>query len=62
MTECDHWLTLELDLSSWRVLTPLLVHRKDVLPIVPTGRSGFEDAVLREQYVIETIWMGKAFT
>lgn len=54
---CDFLLSLKLDPSNWRLLAPSLMLGMYVLPSVPTARAIFKDAVLREQGVIETIWM-----
>ena len=51
------WLTHELELGIQRFLTYSLVLGMTILPAIPTVRNIFKNTSLREQCVVETIWM-----
>lgn len=53
----DHWLTLKLDSDNWRLLTPSPVLGMDILPSIPAVGAVFKDAALREQGIVEDIWV-----
>ena len=50
-------MTLNPDPGSRRLFTPSLVLGMYTLPTVPTVGAIFKEAVLREQCVLETLWM-----
>lgn len=53
----DCQLTCKLDLGNWKLLTPSPILGLYILPTVPKVGAIFKDVSLREQCVIETIWM-----
>ena len=50
-------LTLKLDLDNQRLLIPSSVLEMYVLPASPTIGTIFKDTALRQQCVVEIIWM-----
>lgn len=51
-------MTFKLDLGNQRRLTPSPVLGMCVRPMVPTEGAIFRDSALREQCVVEIIWIG----
>ena len=43
----DRWLTLQLNIGYWRLLTPCPVLGIYVLPTIPTATAIFKDTALR---------------
>lgn len=44
---CDYWLTLQLDLGNWKLLTTFPVPEMYVLPAIPILGAVLKDMALR---------------